>query len=330
MTAAMDPTIERKLGAVRGARPGPTLIVVASIHGNEHAGIAAARRVLARLARGDVRFHGDMVALVGNVSAARERRRYRTFDMNRVWTEARVARIDAESANLEGAVSVVAGFEGLEQRELLVEIREAMAAARGPIFMIDLHTTSAAGVPFVACGTSAEQFALIEGVPLPVIVGLESMVEGALTGYWNGRGLTAVTVEGGQHDDPGTIDNLEAVLHLVLEASGILPLDTLAEAREAERLLDSRRGDLPRTMEVLSRYAITEDQEFMMEPGFRNVDYARASQLLARDRNGDIRAETDGVVILPLYQGQGNDGFFWGRPIKASEHPSRRALPSDV
>ena len=322
--------LERTLGVVRGDAPGPTLIVVASIHGNEHAGITAARRVLARLGRGDVRFHGDMVAFVGNLTAARDRRRYRTIDMNRVWTADRVARIDAESANLEGAVSVVAGFEGMEQRELLVAIRDAIAAARGPVFMIDLHTTSAAGVPFVACGTSAEQFAFIEAVPLPVIVGLESMVEGALTGYWNGRGLTAVTVEGGQHDDPATVDNLEAVLFLVLEAAGILPVDSLAEARAAERLLDSRRGDLPRTMEVLSRFAITADQEFTMEPGFRNVDYARASQLLARDRNGDIRAESDGVVILPLYQGQGNDGFFWGRAITAAEHPSRRALPTDL
>ena len=68
-------------------------------------------------------------------------------------------------------------------------------------------------------------------------------------------------------------------------------------------------------MEVVSRFAITPEQGFTMVPGFRNVDYARASQLLARDNNGEIRAESDGVIILPLYQGQGSDGFFWGRAV---------------
>ena len=54
-----------------------------------------------------------------------------------------------------------------------------------------------------------------------------------------------------------------------------------------------------------------------MEPGFANLAPARAGQLLARDRGGEIRAPHDGVVILPLYQALGSDGYFWGRA-----HPS--------
>jgi hypothetical protein len=37
--------------------------------------------------------------------------------------------------------------------------------------------------------------------------------------------------------------------------------------------------------------------------------------LLAHDRNGEIRAPFDGLVLLPLYQSEGSDGFFYGRSV---------------
>jgi succinylglutamate desuccinylase len=52
-----------------------------------------------------------------------------------------------------------------------------------------------------------------------------------------------------------------------------------------------------------------------MQPGFRNIDVVKRGQLLARDRRGELRAREDGLVILPLYQGSGDDGYFWGRAI---------------
>jgi succinylglutamate desuccinylase len=93
--------------------------------------------------------------------------------------------------------------------------------------------------------------------------------------------------------------------------------EALAEVEAARRLLETRRADLPRLTEVVSRHAITPEDAFRMEPGFRNLDYARPDQLLARDRAGEIRAPQEGVVVLPLYQKDGNDGFFWGRVVDA-------------
>jgi succinylglutamate desuccinylase len=63
-----------------------------------------------------------------------------------------------------------------------------------------------------------------------------------------------------------------------------------------------------------------------MEPGFKNLDHARAEQLLARDRNGEIRAPRDGLVLLPLYQKQGEDGFFWGRAVSSARLKASEAL----
>ena len=53
-----------------------------------------------------------------------------------------------------------------------------------------------------------------------------------------------------------------------------------------------------------------------MEPGFANLQKISEGQLLARDRTGAIRSTERGLILLPLYQDQGNDGFFWCREVR--------------
>ena len=43
-----------ELGRLRGERPGPTLILIGAIHGNEPAGVAACRRLLERVDQRDI------------------------------------------------------------------------------------------------------------------------------------------------------------------------------------------------------------------------------------------------------------------------------------
>jgi succinylglutamate desuccinylase len=63
-----------------------------------------------------------------------------------------------------------------------------------------------------------------------------------------------------------------------------------------------------------------------MEPGFRNIERVRRDQLLARHRGVEVRAARDGFVMLPLYQKQGTDGFFWGRGIGPAALRASEAL----
>ena len=315
-------TVPREIGRISGSRPGATLIAVAGIHGNEQAGIHAARRVLERLSRGDVEISGELLFLAGNVGAIAENRRYRVRDLNRVWTDAHVTAVEKRAREQPTELDA----EEREQLDLLREIRAAISRARGPAFLVDLHTTSAHGVPFVLFGDTLPQRAFAAALPLPIIMGLEEQVDGVLSSYWTRHGCTTFAVEGGQHEDPGSTDNLEAVLLVAAEAAGVVPRGALPEIGVARRLLEGRRGDLPRVMEVVERHAIRPEDAFTMEPGFRNLDFARASQLLARDRNGEIRAPRDGLVILPLYQRQGDDGFFWGRAVSTARLRASEAL----
>lgn len=303
-----EEVFRRQIGGLSGRERGPTLIVVGGVHGNEPAGIHAARRVLRRLEEDDAGLRGDLVVLGGNVAALRAARRYQVKDLNRVWSDAQITALRRKrEAELDA--------EDREQLELLGLIEDAMARARGDVYFMDLHTTSATGIPFVLFGDTLRQRRFGFSFPLPVILGLEEQLDGVLSSYFTERGCISLGIEGGQHDDPGSIDNLEACLWIALVAAGLVDRERAHEHADAHRLLASRRGSLPPVMEVIARHAITAEDEFRMTPGFANLGPARAGQVLARDRKGDIRAKEDGLVILPLYQGLGSDGFFWGRPI---------------
>jgi predicted deacylase len=308
---------QREVGRFRGDESGPTLIAVAGIHGNEPAGVEAARRVFARLEKGDLRFRGEFVAFAGNLRGLRRGVRYHARDLNRVWNEESVEA-------LKGKAAAEWDEEDHEQSELLAAIEDVIGRARGQVHLGDFHTTSASGIPFILFGDTLRQRHFAKAFPLPILLGLEEALDGVLTEYWTRRGCITFALEGGQHKSPDSVNAIEAVLWLALKRARVL-LDEPAEIRRSVDLLHRLRAGLPRVVEVVSRRPVTPEDQFVMEPGFRNIDFARKGQLLARDRNGEIRAGEDGMIVLPLYQGLGTDAFFWGR-----EASSARLLASEA
>jgi predicted deacylase len=301
----------RIIDRVRGEAAGPTLVVVGGVHGNEPAGVEAARLVLGRLRADNVPVRGEVVGLVGNVRALAARRRYLARDLNRLWTAERVD--EARGAGDRPGTVTLDGAELTEQVELVAELDEIIAAARGPVVALDLHTTSAAGIPFGVVGGTPAHRALAKDFPLPGIVGLEEMLAGVLTGYLGARGLVTLAVEGGQSGSAEAAANLEAVLTIALAASGCVAPEDVSGLAAAQSVLAKARGELPPLIEVVHRHAVEPGHDFAMEPGFANIQRTAAGTLLATDRTGEIRAPFDGWVLLPLYQSQGSDGFFYGR-----------------
>ena len=124
--------------------------------------------------------------------------------------------------------------------------------------------------------------------------------------------LVTMGVEGGQHDDPASVDNLESVLWIALVRAGCIDPDDLPDLDAHRQRLVAARADLPRVLEVRHRHAIGPEDGFRMEPGFVNFQPVRRGQLLATSRNGPVLAGETARVLMPLYQGQGDDGFFLG------------------
>ena len=288
----------RVVAHLKRAAPGPMLIVLGGIHGNEPAGLHAVEPLLERLSLDA----GDFVVLSGNRAALAEGVRYIERDLNRGWSDEAIRAL-GDSAEDE------------EQRGLLGAIEDALADARGPVTFLDLHTTSAAGHPFVVVGDDPAHRALAHAFGLPVFLGLVGKLSGALTPYLCTRGVTALAIEGGQNDDEWSVVRHTAAIRIALVECGLLALSSLGPLNLSRRLLENARENLPHEIEIVSRYAITPEDQFVMQPGFSNIHPVRAGTLLARDRHGDIRAPEDGLVVMPLYQGQGDDGFFMGRAV---------------
>jgi len=308
----------RVTGRVEGV-PGPLLLCVGGIHGNEPAGLHAQRRVLTGLAEDRIPVRGTLICLAGNLGALRKRARYRDADLNRIWSRTRVALVQRDGT--AGARQVSAGLgagpvaEELEQKALLDEIRPALEAAAGRLaYFLDLHTSSADGEPFVCIGDTLRNRAFASNFPAPVILGLEEQVDGALLEFLNDLGLVTIGVEGGQHEAPHSIDRHEAALWIALAAAGLIEEHPRVAAARA--LLECARPEISAFVEIRYRHAIRPEDNFRMQPGFRNFGRVGKSELLAVDVKGEVLALRAGRVLLPLYQGLGDDGFFLAREVR--------------
>ncbi len=299
----------RIVGGHTGGRPGPLFLIVGAMHGNEPAGPRAAQRVLAALAGSGAAVRGHVLALIGNTAALAQGLRYVRRDLNRMWTEEEVRALHGRDPGLES-------HEELEQRRLLAVLEEAMAQRTGPVVLLDLHSSSAEGEPFLCMGDTLKNRRVAAMIPTPVILGLEENIDGALLEYFSNRGHIAIAIEGGQHDAPTTVDNHEAAIWLALVATGVLAPEDVPDLERHRGRLDAAREGLPRVMEIRHRHGTREGDGFHMEPGFRNFMPIRRGQLLARDGTGEIRARERGRIVLPRYQGQGNDGFFTVRRVR--------------
>ena len=81
-----------------------------------------------------------------------------------------------------------------------------------------------------------------------------------------------------------------------------------------KRMKDATRQLSP-VFEVRYRYGVKPNEEFYMSPGFKNFQSIKKGQLLASNRDGEIFNHLDGNIFMPLYQSQGNDGYFIIRPV---------------
>ena len=235
--------------------------------------------------------------------------RYVAEDFNRMWMPERLAALSLESA--QSTLNV----EERECRELLQAIGAALARHRGPIIFLDLHTTSAAGIPFAIIADTLTNRRLARSLPAPVILGLEEQLDGTTLNYMNDRGYAAVGFEGGQNEAPSSIEHNEAALWTILVAAGCLREEPIPQAAQARARLAERTSGVPAILEVRYRHAIQPGDQFVMEPGYVNFQPVTRGELLAHDRRGQIRAGETGRILLPLYQTQGADGFFLVRAV---------------
>ncbi len=295
----------RVLGRL-GPDSGPTLVVVAGLHGNEPMGVIGLDRALTRLQSIDAPLAGRVIGLVGNRRALALGRRYIDHDLNRAWFADRIEL-------LRSAPDLLAQ----EDRELLEidrELRPLLEGSGGPIYLLDLHTTSGPGPAFSVLEDTLANRAFALNFPVPMVLGFEEEVGGTLSNYLCERGVTGIGLEAGQHREPRAAERAEAAVWIALRAAGLLR-DGQAELEAARRRLKTESAELPAMVEVRYRHAISAGDGFRMDPGHRTFQPIERGQRLAHDRSGDVVSPAGGLLLMPLYQTQGDDGFFVVRRV---------------
>jgi succinylglutamate desuccinylase len=304
---ALDQTIEveRNLGEYRGEKNGPMVIFVAGAHGNEPAGIFAVRQVLGKLEKLNPAFKGSMVALTGNLSALSNNVRFIEKDMNRLWLYEKITcPIDRllEDNKLTQ--------DEREYVQLFCELKKHIHQGNPPFYIVDLHTTSSVSAPYFAIGDTMRNRKFAIKFPVPITLGLEEQLHGTMMNYLNDMGIVATIFEGGQHDSISAIENIEACIWLTLVQAGcVQPRDIPDFDKFFKRLEKAARGKR-KLLEVRYRYAIKEGEDFKMKPGYENFRKIKKGETIAENQYGPVKAEESGRIFMPLYQKQGNDGYF--------------------
>jgi len=294
------------IAAYSERRIGPTLIVVGGLHGNEPAGVEAMRRVLPLLSELKGKLRGRVYFVAGNRQALQRGERFIDMDLNRAWTRENMASL--------GTDELCCKSEGRELTELDGLFDSILVTARNEVHVLDLHSTSAGGTPFATIGDTLRNRHFAQFFPVRILLGIEEQLEGTMLEYLNNAGCVTLGFEGGSHGDLATVDNHAAMIWLALVNAGILweedvPRLELHKAKLGKQLTGAR------IVEVLHREAVKPDDRFVMDAGFSNFDRVVKGDILARNLRGDIRSPRSGLILMPLYQKLGEDGFFIGRGV---------------
>ena len=304
-------SLRRVIGEYGGKLPGPNLVLLGGVHGNEPAAILALNHVLETLRRQQPpAFRGKLIALRGNLPAISAATRYIDEDLNRIWIPELMKPLEASPEY--GTDRTV---EQAERRELFRILSPLLEDYHNPLYLVDLHTTSAESPPFVIIADTIRNRRFARDFPVPIILGLEEQLEGTILHYLGDLGFRAVAFEAGQHHNPASVNNHIAAIWIALAGAGCLQPAELPGYEQQLHILRRAAEGLPPVFETRFRYAIAEGEHFRMKPGYRNFQPISRGEVLASNHQGEIRNTSPGNIFMPLYQTKGDDGYFRIRKV---------------
>jgi succinylglutamate desuccinylase len=318
--------MQRLIGQYSGLEHGTLIIALAAMHGNEPAGVRALRNLFDMLDNEPTKnphfqFRGRLVGFIGNIQALERKMRFVKKDLNRQLTKEHIERLKAFHLVELGEISTPSNellFEDLELKELMQYIEnEIITYKPSKLILLDLHTTSASGGIFTIVSEQEESLKIASELYAPVVKGFVQGVGGSTLHYFNqdntGVPTVALAFEAGQHDDPFSVRRTIAWLVNCLRSVGCVDGRDI-EHRHDEILRGYSKG-LPKVVQLIGIHKVTKGDGFKMVEGYQNFQVVKKSEILAYDNRGAITAPENCLILMPLYQQQGSDGFFLVKEI---------------
>lgn len=301
---------ERVLRKYIKGKNSSTLVITVCMHGNEPAALAAMKLLFSPDRIGEEDLNGNVYVLIGNMEALNCSQRFINKDFNRVWNRENLELVRHTPKEEWPEIHELQELKSMDRliTSIVIEHREQ------PLVFLDLHTTSADSAPFIPFNDAIMNRNLAENFPIPLILGIEEFLDGPLMSYINDLGFPALGFEAGRHDDPFSADRHAAFVELFLFHLGMIDL-TENQIQEMQDSLTLGFKFSPGFYEIIHRHGVVPFSGFKMAQGFRNFQTIDKHQVLATDQAGDITAVRYGQIFMPLYQNEGDDGFFIIRPV---------------
>lgn len=289
---------ERIIGNYTSNEKGPLLFVTAGVHGNEPSGVQALEKVFKELNKTKPKIKGRIVGVMGNTAALKKDQRFIDEDLNRTWTEENVKKENPDS------------HEQREMHEIIKVLEKYPENDFTKRYFLDCHTTSSASLPYISVQEVNDNDEWAQRFPGYKVRGFSDIVYGAIDHYMSRTGLTGFVFEAGQHTSKESIENHEGMIWLALKEACGLDLEKLAGYPDCVERFTGKNAPEEKTFEIIYRHEIKDEDDFKMEPGYKNFQKIEKGELLATSNGKKIKSEWDAYIFMPLYQSQGNDGFF--------------------
>lgn len=264
------------------ARPGPTVVINALMHGNEFSGALALLELLDRRIRPEC---GTLWLTFANVAA------FARFDATRPLA----SRFLEEDMNRLWHPSVLDGAAGTAERR---RVRELWPLFETADFLLDLHSMQGDSRPLLLTGLSPKGRGLAQAMRYPAVVVADAghgtgtrLIDAAPFNDTRQHGK-AVLLEAGRHWSRRSVAVAHATCLKFLEASGTVT------ARQFGPLLPSGPAR-PQQVIKVSKAVTVEHEPFTYTRPVRGLDIVpRAGTVIATDGPVPIRTPYDNCVLV--------------------------------
>ncbi len=273
--------------------PGPTSLILGSVHGNEKWGSQAIERFTKLIQDNKINIKRWKIILIAQVNqkAFEQNKRFVDQDLNRLFKD--------EYKNLD---EVKNSYE----YQIAQELKPILAKAD---FMLDLHSMEASWEPFVFAERQVLSFAKKLGIPYllwwwgelyPDVTWWDT------ENYVNQHGGLAITLEGWAHSSPQTFDNLFQSL-----------LNFLVATEQIDSSFFKPLWDKSKVLHLVDAYVAQNsypDFKYLVEPA--HLKFISKDTKILQDGANSYTAPYDFTMIMPISASrvkQGKEAFFMAK-----------------
>jgi len=277
---------------IKGKEPGPVVCIIASLHGEEPAGMAAyAFLKKCFIDEGNELKFGEIRLIKGNIEARKAGIRYFEYDLNRMFMEDYHDSVDTDCYEYKRAQEIKKMVEGAD-------------------YVLDLHSMTSEGEPFTIMADADKDYPE-HMLNLPVSFtssGWGNALEGTLMDWVIPRGSEYIAVESGLNGSKEADDTARNVAIALLNQLGMTDFPLEFERPK-------------RHLKLMKREAIRDHDSYRYPTKtYASFDPLAPNELIAVDTKGEYRAPDmeNLVIIMPASQESvrnrhNNDAFFLGQ-----------------